>query len=53
MKNGIHIVNLKNAKKVDVIVLYVILYSIWVHVESAKYIMICLISPTLSEFANP
>ena len=32
-------------------VLLFILYSIWVHVESPKYKMICLNSPKSSEFA--
>ena len=35
-----------------VTVLLFILYSIWVHVESPKYKMICLKSPKSSEFAK-
>ena len=41
----------KKAKKVYVTVLLFILYSIWVHVESPKYKMICLKLPKSSEFA--
>ena len=53
MKKGIHIVNLKKSKtKVYVTVLLFILYSIWVHIESPKYKMICLKSPKSSEFAK-
>jgi len=48
MKKGIHIMN---PKKAYVTVLLFILYSIWVHVESPKYKMICLKSPNSSEFA--
>ena len=44
--------NTKNAKKVYVTILPFILYSIWAHVESPKYQMICLKSPKSSEFAN-
>ena len=38
-------------EKVHVTVLLFILYSIWVHLESPKYKMICLKSPKSSEFA--
>ena len=41
----------KIAKKVYVTVLLFILYSIWVHVESLKYKMICRKTPKSSEFA--
>jgi len=51
MKKGIHIMNPKKAKNVYVTVLLFILYSIWVHVESPKYKMICLSSSKSSEFA--
>ena len=40
----------KKQKKVHVNVLLFILYSIWVHVESLKYKMICLKSPKSCEF---
>ena len=51
MKKGIHIMNPKKQKKGYVTILLFILYSIWVHVESLKYKMICLKSPKSSEFA--
>ena len=50
MKKVNRIVNLKKQKKVNVIVLLFILYSIGVHVESPKCKMICLKSPKFSEF---
>ena len=50
VKKGIHIVHLKK-KNVYVTVLLFILYSIWVHVSSPKYKMICLTSPKSSQFA--
>ena len=46
----IYIVNLKKQKKSICHWLLFIPYSIWVHVESPKYIMICLKSPKSSEF---
>ena len=52
MKKSIHIIKQKKQKKVYVTVLLFILYSIWVHVESPKYKMICLKSPKSSEFAT-
>ena len=50
-KKGLLGVNLKKQKKVNVTVLIVFIYSIWIHVESSKYKMICLKSPKSSEFA--
>jgi len=44
--------NPKKQKIIYVTVLLFILYSIWVHVESPKYKMICLKSPKSSEFAQ-
>jgi len=41
----------KSKKKGYVTILLFILYSIWVHVGSPKYKMICLKSPKSSEFA--
>ena len=51
MKKELHIMNQKKPKKVYVTVLLFLLYSIWVHVESPKYKMICLNSPKSREFA--
>jgi len=52
MKKGIHIVTLKKAKTcIRHRTTFVILYSILVHVESPKYIFICLKSAKSSEFA--
>ena len=52
MKKGLHIMNPKKAKpNVYVAVLLFILYSIFVHVESPNYKMICLKSPKPSEVA--
>ena len=42
----------KISKEVYVTILRCILYSIWVHVESPKYKMVCLNSPKSSEFAK-
>ena len=49
MKNGIDIMNPKKQNKITVLLF--VLYSMWVHVESPKYKMICLKSPKSSEFA--
>ena len=51
IKNGMFIMNpQKKQINVHVTVILFILYSIWVHVESSKYQMICLKSPKSSEF---
>jgi len=43
-------VNLKKVKQVYATAIPLILYSIWVHAENAKYKMICLKSPKNKRF---